>query len=99
MKNKIPPFKLIAEPLNEEAKKLPPFKWADDEIGKRHQLGGKPQFIQNAEIPICPECKKQMTFYGQLDSINDEFIIADCGMIYVFLCFECNESKSIIQSY
>ena len=41
MKN-IPPFKLVPEPLNEEAKNLPKFKWADDEIGTRHQLGGKP---------------------------------------------------------
>jgi hypothetical protein len=22
-----------------------------------------------------------MTFYGQLDSINDEFVLADCGLI------------------
>ena len=28
-----------------------------------------------------------MTYYAQLDSINDEFCIADCGMIYVFVCF------------
>jgi hypothetical protein len=40
-----------------------------------------------------------MTFYGQLDSINDDIIIADCGMIYVFLCFDCYEVTAKIQSY
>jgi len=98
MKN-IPPFKLVPEPLNEEAKKLPKFKWAGDEIGTRHQLGGTPQFIQQEDFPFCPECEDQMTFYGQLDSINDDYCIADCGMIYVFVCLDCNETKSIIQSY
>jgi hypothetical protein len=40
-----------------------------------------------------------MSFYGQLDSINEEFNIADCGLIYVFLCFDCFEAKAIVQSY
>jgi hypothetical protein len=96
---KIPPFKLIPEPLTEEAKNLPKFKWADDEIGTRHQLGGEPKFIQQEDYPFCSDCEKQMTFYGQLDSINDDFCIADCGMIYVFICFDCNTTESIIQSY
>jgi len=39
-----------------------------------------------------------MSFYGQLDSVSDEFAIADCGMIYVFFCFGCNESYSVVQS-
>ena len=95
---KIPPFKLKPEPLNQEAKNLKPFQWADDIVGKRHQLGGEPTFLQGDESPPCPDCKKKMSFYGQLDSINDEYIIADCGLIYVFICFDCNETKSIIQS-
>lgn len=97
--NKIPPFKLILEPLTAEAKELPKFKWAPEEVGTRHKLGGDPDFIQNEEFPNCSTCSHKMTFYGQLDSLNDEFIIADCGMIYVFICFKCNETKSIIQSY
>ncbi|MCP4162962.1 MAG: hypothetical protein GY760_23110 [Deltaproteobacteria bacterium] len=96
---KLPPFKLKLEPLNKEAENLSPFKWADDKIGTRHQLGGEPTFLQGEDIPICSECGKSMSFYGQLDSINDEYIIADCGMIYVFVCFDCIEVKSIIQSY
>ncbi len=29
----------------------------------------------------------------------DEFVLADCGMIYVFVCFDCFETKSILQPY
>jgi len=39
-----------------------------------------------------------MSFYGQLDSINDEFRIADVGLVSVFICFECNEVKAEIAS-
>lgn len=69
----IPPFRLIAEPLNEEAANLPPLKWADPEIGKRHKLGGMPDFVQPPNWPDCSHCSTKMTFYGQFDSINDEF--------------------------
>lgn len=97
MKN-IPSFRLKLQPLNEEAAKLPPFQWAEDHIGTRHQLGGEPNFIQGEDWPVCPECGEHMTFYAQLDSINDEFVIADCGMIYVFVCFECVAVETRIHS-
>jgi len=93
----IPPFKLIPEPLTEDARLLPPFKWASPDVGKRHRLGGSPEFLQNPEIQAC-SCGKDMTFYAQIDSINDEFILADCGLIYVFVCFDCFETKSVLQS-
>jgi len=95
---KIPPFKLIPEPQDDEASALPKFKWASKEIGKRHRLGGEPQFLQDEPWPSCAACRKIMTFYGQLDSINDDICIADCGMIYVFVCFDRFETTSIIQS-
>ena len=95
----IPPFKLVPEPLDESAATLPKFRWAGEGIGLRHRLGGVPEFIQSAEWPDCPTCKAQMTFYAQLDSINDDFCIADCGMIYVFLCFECLVVETVVQSY
>jgi hypothetical protein len=94
----IPPFELIPEPLNDEARNLPKFKWARKEVGTRHQLGGEPQFLQSAEWPTCPFGHGRMTFYGQLDSINDDICIADCGLIYVFICFDCHESISMVQS-
>jgi hypothetical protein len=96
---RIPPFRLGPIPLNEEARNLSKFKYADSKIGTRHQLGGAPDFLHQESIPTCPDCGDKMTFYAQLDSINDEFCIADCAMIYVFICFDCNEKKSIIQSY
>jgi uncharacterized protein YwqG len=94
----IPPFKLVPEPLDQEAAALPPFKWAGGDIGQRHRLGGSPDFIQADEVPTC-SCGRTMAFYAQLDSINDEFILGDCGMIYVFVCFDCLETKSILQSF
>jgi len=95
----IPPFKLIPEPQDEEARNLAKFKWAGKEIGTRHRLGGQPEFLQDNAWPECLLCRERMTFYGQLDSINDEFDLADCGLIYVFVCFGCFETKSILQSY
>jgi hypothetical protein len=95
---KIPPFKLIAEPLNDDAKSLPKFQWASPEVGQRHQLGGDPSFIQAEQIPQCSICGKKMTFYAQLDSINDEYCLADVGMIYVFVCFSCFTTQSFLQS-
>ena len=68
-------------------------------IGTRHQLGGEPTYIQAKIHPVCPDCKEKMTFYAQLDSINDEFCIADCGMIYVFVCLECNTVEAFIESF
>lgn len=94
---RLPPFRLKPEPLSEEAAALKPFKWADPEIGTRHRLGGEPDFIQAASPPTC-SCRKPMSFYAQLDSINDDIILADCGMIYVFVCFDCLETTALLQS-
>jgi hypothetical protein len=101
---KIPPFKLVPQPLSQEAADQPKFKWAGRdsagrEVGTRHKLGGDPDFLQGPETPHCPDCKEPMTFYGQLDSINDEFCLADCGIIYVFVCFGCFTTMSFIHSY
>jgi hypothetical protein len=96
-KKLIPPFQLVPKPLDEAAKRLPKFRWASKEVGTRHQLGGKPDWIQDDETPDCELCEKPMTFYGQLDSINDDFIIGDCGMLYVFYCFDCMEAQVVVQ--
>ena len=95
---KIPGFRLVPEPLDQEARDLPGFKWTHGEIGRRHQLGGSPNLIQELTWPECPNGHGKMTFYSQLDSINDDFCLADCGMIYVFICLDCYESKSLVQS-
>ena len=95
---KIPAIPLVPAPETEDAKSVLGFKWAGDQIGKRHRIGGEPDWIQGEDIPSC-SCGKKMTFYGQLDSIGDTVNMADCGMIYVFICFDCFETMSVFQSY
>ena len=55
--------------------------------------------IQDLPDPDCPVCGERMTFYGQLDSINDEFCIADVGLIYVYLCFNDFSAEAVVDSY
>ncbi len=93
----IPAFKLILEPLRSEAAALPPFKWAGGDVGQRHRIGGKPDLMPEADFPVC-SCGKPMSFYGQLDSLNDEFTLADCGLIQVFVRFDCFKTKSVLTS-
>ncbi|MEQ1936172.1 MAG: hypothetical protein ABL962_20135 [Fimbriimonadaceae bacterium] len=95
----IPLIRLIPEPADDAGRKALGFKYAGDEIGKRHQLGGTPTWIQDKNVPDCPQCHEAMTFYGQLDSIGDRYVIGDCGMIYVFFCFNCNYAESKVQSF
>jgi hypothetical protein len=85
--------------LTPEAAALPGFRWAREGIGRRHQLGGAPERIQAIAYPTCGSCGKTMTFYGQLDSLNDEYCIADVGLVYVFICFDCYEAEAVIDSY
>ena len=79
----IPPLRLIPEPVSDEARRLPGFTWAGGDAGRRHQLGGSPA---------------RKLSEAQLDSINDDIMIADVGIIYVFVCFDCNETKALIDS-
>ena len=94
----VPEIRLVAEPATTEARAALGFEWADEEVGKRHKLGGRPDWLQEEEIPACSQCHEAMSFYGQLDSIGDDVCLADVGMIYVFVCFDCFETKSILQS-
>lgn len=40
-----------------------------------------------------------MTFYGQLDSVNDEYCIGDVGMVYVYVCFDCLTAEAVIDTF
>jgi hypothetical protein len=89
----LPPFKLVPQPLTPEAQDLlvgPPGIW--DELGQRHQLGGQPD-LHNSAWPSCSACGIRMTFYAQLDGLPcpSEFDLADAGLIYVYVCFDCFE--------
>lgn len=62
----------------------------------KNKLGGSPDWMQPPWQPVC--CATQMSFFGQFDSsIDDTFNIVDCGMIYVFLCEHCANTKSVFQ--
>ena len=99
--DRLPEFRLVMEPVDDEARQMEPFKWAGDDIGKRHKIGGEPHEIQSipAEVRTCAECGEPMVFYSQFDSLNDFYIIGDCGMIYVFYCFRCFEAKAYVAGY
>lgn len=80
-----------------------------DSLGKRTKLGGSPMWIQSEENICCDSCNNKMSFVSQIDSIdysdnidvesNSEYMFGDVGMIYVFFCFDCLETKSIFQCY
>jgi hypothetical protein len=94
----IPEIKLTPTPETAEAREAIGYRW-NDEACKRHKLGRQPDWIQQPEAPVCEVCKQPMTFYGQLDSIGDDYDLADCGMIYVFVCFDCFTTQGVLQSY
>jgi hypothetical protein len=87
---------LTLAPASTEAKEIIGFKWAGGNIGSRNKLGGVPDWLQLEETPNC-SCGKNMTFYGQLDSIGDAICLGDCGMIYVFICLDCFDTRAIFQ--
>jgi hypothetical protein len=89
----IPKIKLITQPETHEAKAIVGYKW-NQVAGTRHFLGGKPDGLEESGFPTCDECKKPMTFYGQLDSIGDKFDLADCMVIHNFVCFDCFTVKA-----
>lgn len=92
----LPEIHVSLDPDSEEAKAAIGFKH-NSAAGKGTKIGGEPEWIQGGERPIC-DCGKKMTFYGQLDSIGEEYCLADCGMIFVFVCFDCFETKSVLQT-
>jgi len=96
--HQIPEIPLSPAPVTPEAREIVGFKWAEANVGRRHKLGGSPDWLQTRELPACPDCSQPMTFYGQLDSIGDEVTLADVGMIYIFVCFDCFTTRSVLQS-
>jgi hypothetical protein len=98
MAKRIPPFRLVAEPLSPEAEAAAGFRWAAAEVGTRHRIGGDPEELPGIDTPRCPGCGEPMTFYGQLDSIGDDYNLADAGVVAVFVCFDCFEAAARVGS-
>ena len=79
----------------------------------RLKLGGEPEWVQHPEVLECRDCKQPMTFVAQIDSMEhdaphnphaigclsgrQQYMFGDVGMIYVFMCFGCMETRSILQ--
>lgn len=95
---KIPEIPLRPAPTSPEAHEALGFRYASSEVGRRHKLGGAPDWLASPARPSCDTCNSNMTFYGQLDSIGDGIVLADCGMVFVFVCFDCFTTKSVLQS-
>ena len=89
----IPKIKLLPQPETEEAKKALGYKW-NEIAGKRHFIGGAPEEIHENDYPKCSDCGKTMTFYAQLDSIGEDYDLADCMVIHTYVCFDCFTVKS-----
>ncbi|MDN5202282.1 hypothetical protein QQ008_12930 [Fulvivirgaceae bacterium BMA10] len=93
---KIPKIRLVPETETEEAKKAVGYEW-NDVAGTRHQLGGGvSDGISESEYPDCQGCNEKMTFYTQIDSIGDDYDLADCMVIHNFVCFDCFTVKAIL---
>lgn len=89
----IPEIPLVPHPITKEAKDALGYKW-NDEVGFRHQLGGHPTEITVDQYPLCIECGNTMSFYAQIDSIGDNYDLADCMVIHQFVCFDCFTVKA-----
>jgi hypothetical protein len=82
-------------------------------LGLRSKLGGVPDWDQGDETPHCPDCHIEMTFIGQLDSIehdekqnphrvnclsdDQKYMLGDVGLIYIFFCFDCLRPAAVFQ--
>ena len=96
--DEIPEIPLVLDPKTPEAKAIIGFEW-NDTNGRAQKIGGRPDWLQGEDTPECPSCFKKMTFYGQLDCLGDKVPLADCGRIFVFVCMDCYETKSVLQSH
>lgn len=65
----------------------------------KHQLGGTLLHVQDEMTMSCPECRRQMRVFGQIDSetwevpgddrTNHGHMFGDMGMLYVVVCDAC----------
>ncbi|RYE90905.1 MAG: hypothetical protein EOO37_01785 [Cytophagaceae bacterium] len=90
----IPEIKLIPLPETEEAKAAIGYKW-NSIAGTRHKLGGA-AVGNRVEIPAYIECKQPMICYATIDSIGEDYDLADCCVINVFVCLNCLTTQSEI---
>lgn len=59
------------------------------------QIGGHPEWIQDAEYPVCPGCQRLMTCIGQV-AWEDVEAFAE-GITYSFVCLDCGKAATTYQ--
>ena len=59
------------------------------------QIGGSPEWIQDATYPICPGCQRRMVNIGQVYWQDVEQFAE--GSTYAFLCMPCGKAATIYQ--
>jgi hypothetical protein len=85
-----------------------PIRWSFQDWGlsnsreNLNRIGGYPTWVQGAEYPSCPCCKRTMKFATQLDSgllteEGDEWLWGSGGICYLFWCNDCRVSSSLWQ--
>ena len=58
-------------------------------------LGGHPDWIDDAQYPECPECRRRMRFVGQVETCD---VIDNAeGITYAFLCAEHGKAATTYQ--
>ena len=57
----IPEIPLVPDPRTDAARAAVGFRW-NQEAGKRHKLGGTPDWQQSPRWPSCPACGTAMSF-------------------------------------
>lgn len=86
------------EPLIPGSARQTPFeavgRFLMDENGVS-QLGGHPEWIQDAEYPLCPVCQQTMPFLGQV-AFEDWEEYGE-GVFYLFLCLPCKKAATLYQ--
>jgi hypothetical protein len=65
-----------------------------DETGTS-QIGGHPEWVQDAEYPVCPGCQRLMTYIGQV-SLDDVEEFSE-GTFYGFACLPCGKGATNYQ--
>jgi hypothetical protein len=72
-------------------------------------LGGTPDWVQNENYPICPECDADMLLFLQLKSLPHSitsqkeelsvYTFGDAGNFYLFHCPKCDTHKTSWECY
>jgi hypothetical protein len=89
---------LPAKPLRPGMARRTPFeavgRFCLEESGVS-QLGGHPEWIQDAVYPQCPTCQQTMPCLGQVAG-EDWYDIME-GSFYLFLCLPCRKAATLYQ--